>query len=351
MNEQLKLSVILATYNRAETLQETLRHLEEQELDPRQYEVIVIDDGSADHTGDVVAGVLPDVPYDLTYLHHENRGAGYTQNRGIRQARAPLILLLADDILMSPGALSSHVREHEENPQIEIAVLGCVMQSPKLNHSVFMRTWDPFRFKEKGGIRELPYYMFWACNISCKRDFMLKHGMFREEMGRAGPHSHHDVEAGYRLHKSGLRILYSESALGYHHHIVTVEGELARQYQRGLNWGEFKQLVPEPEISVFYHYLDWSTLADHWSALTGPSRRNLFPADRNVAVLGLRHIVRLIAFNELTVQCIWLPLFNLAEENPRIAKFMRPQMYRGVFYHSSLKGYRSGKRQFDNSNA
>ena len=31
---------------------------------------------------------------------------------------------------------------------------------------------------------ELPYYMFWACNISFRREFMLAHGMFRDEMGR-----------------------------------------------------------------------------------------------------------------------------------------------------------------------
>jgi hypothetical protein len=175
---------------------------------------------------------------------------------------------------------------------------------------------------------------------------MLEHGMFREQMGRAGPHVHHDIEAGYRLHKAGLRILYGEQALGYHYHVVTVEGEIARQYQRGLNWGEFKELVPEPELTVWYHFLDWTTLADHWRALTGPNRRHLFPADRNVVVLGLRHLVRLVAFNNVTVPRFWLPLFARAETSPLLARCMRRQMYHGVFFRSIFKGYRDGKRKF-----
>lgn len=346
MNEDLRLSVVMATYNRADTLDETLRHLAEQELDPRRYEVIVIDDGSPDHTHEAVAKARPQLPFAFTYLRHDNRGAGYSQNLGIQQARAPLILLMADDIFMSPGALAAHIHEHEHNPEPEVVVLGRVLQSPRLDQSVFLRTWDPFRFRDLKGVRELPYYMFWACNISFKRDFMLGHGMFREHMGRAGPHSHCDVELGYRLHKAGLRIVYSEQALGYHHHVVTVEGEMARQYQRGLNWGELRELVPEPELTVWYHFLDWSTLADHWRALTGPNRRHLFPADRNPVLLGLRHLVRLVAFNDITVPRFWLPFFARAETSSLLARCVRRQMYHGVFYHSILKGYRDGKRTF-----
>ena len=41
MSDALKLSVVMATYNRAETIRETLRHLADQSLDPSSYEVIV----------------------------------------------------------------------------------------------------------------------------------------------------------------------------------------------------------------------------------------------------------------------------------------------------------------------
>ncbi len=47
MGKNLKISVVMATYNRAETLVETISHLSRQTLNPKHYEVIIIDDGAA----------------------------------------------------------------------------------------------------------------------------------------------------------------------------------------------------------------------------------------------------------------------------------------------------------------
>jgi cellulose synthase/poly-beta-1,6-N-acetylglucosamine synthase-like glycosyltransferase len=41
-----ELSVVVPAYNRQQTLRETLRHLAEQEPDPAEYEVVIVDDGS-----------------------------------------------------------------------------------------------------------------------------------------------------------------------------------------------------------------------------------------------------------------------------------------------------------------
>jgi glycosyltransferase involved in cell wall biosynthesis len=98
----LQLSVVLATYNRAETVRRTLDHLAKQDLDPRAFEVIAIDDGSPDHTERVIAEIKAQVPFELSYMRHENRGPGFTQNRGIRVARAP-ICPMADDIFSRPA--------------------------------------------------------------------------------------------------------------------------------------------------------------------------------------------------------------------------------------------------------
>ena len=102
----LQLSVVMATYNRAETLAKTLTCLANQDLDA-SCEVIIIDDGSSDDTPAAVQAVEKDFPHELTYLQHANQGPSYSQNRGIEIARAPLILLMADDILMEPGAPAS----------------------------------------------------------------------------------------------------------------------------------------------------------------------------------------------------------------------------------------------------
>lgn len=346
MADELRLSVVLATYNRAETLRETLRHLAAQTLDPSSFEVIVVDDGSPDHTRQVVKEFRTSAPFEMSYLHHENHGPGYTQNQGLRVARAPIVLLMADDIFMAPATLQAHLDAHDVHPETTAAILGRVVQSPRLNQSVFLRTWDSFRFSDFTGLQELPYYRFWACNISIKRDFVLQQGLFREHRGRAGAAAHEDPELGYRLHQAGLRIYLRGEALGHHYHVVTLEEACVRNYQQGLNFDEFRALAPAPEIPVAYHVIRWKTLPDYWRTWSGPGRRHLSASDRNPIVLMGRCAIRALAFNGLTVRCLWRPLMERAEHDPWIARRMRSAFYRGVLSHYFFRGCRDGNRRF-----
>ncbi len=343
-DKKLKLSVVMATYNRAETIRETLRHLAEQALNPAEYEVIVVDDGSPDHTGAVVEEWMARAPFRLTYLHHENHGPGYTQNRGLEVAKAPIVLLMADDIFMSPQALKAHLDMHRVHAEQEVAVLGRVEQSPSLIEcSVFLSKLDRMRFADFAGSEELPYYRFWACNISVKREFVLRHGPFREQCGPAGPGSHEDPELGYRLSRAGLRILYCPDALGFHHHIMTLDQMCQRARVQGRNFVDFREQVGQPEIAVVYHVCGLSTLRDHLRIWFGPRRHYVPPRDRNPAVLLGRYLLRGLAFNRLTVPLIWRPLAERAERNAALADFMRPAFYRGLIAYHFFRGCREGR--------
>jgi glycosyltransferase involved in cell wall biosynthesis len=343
-DNKLKLSVVMATYNRAETIRETLRHLAEQELDPAEYEVIVVDDGSPDHTGAVVEQWRTRAPFRLTYLRHENHGPGYTQNRGLEVANAPIVLLMADDIFMSPQALRAHLDMHEAHPGEEVAALGRVEQSPALAElSVFLSKLDRMRFADFAGSQEVPYYRFWACNISVKREFVLRHGPFREECGRAGPGSHEDSELGYRLSYAGLRILYQPDALGFHHHIMTLDQMCRRAHVQGMNFVDFREQVGQPEIAVIYHVWDVTTVRDHLRVWFGPRRHYVPLSDRNPALLLGRYLLRGLAFNRLTIPLFWRPLADRAERVPALANFMRPAFYRGLIAYHFFRGYREGR--------
>jgi glycosyltransferase involved in cell wall biosynthesis len=342
----LKLSVVMATYNRAGTIARTLAHLADQTLDPASYEVIVVDDGSADNTREVVAEWRAKAPFRMRYLYHPNRGPGYTQNRGLEAAQAPIVLLMADDIFMTRDALAAHLRVHETYPEPEVAVLGRVLQSPELTGSVFLRKWDAFRFSAFSGQKTVPYYRFWACNISAKHDFVMRHGPFREHRGRAGAAAHEDPQLGYQLHLAGLRILYSPDALGYHFHVVSLEGACRRRYMQGLNFDEFRQFAPAPEIPVAYHVLNRSTIADHVRALFGPRRIYLDSADRNVFQLFLKYSIWAILFNELTLGAVWEPLLNRAERNRFLAALASSWMYRGLLFVYFRRGVRDAAQRF-----
>lgn len=348
MSKELALSVVMATWNRAETIRETLRHLAEQDLDPAEYEVIVVDDGSPDHTRAVVEEWMTRAPFRLSYRHHENHGPGYTQNRGLELAKAPIVLLMADDIFMCRHTLSAHLAMHRSHPEPEVAVLGRVEESPLLaGHSVFRRKWDHFRFRAFEGVQELPYYRFWACNISVKRDFVLRYGPYLEHEGRAGAAAHEDPQLGYQLSLAGLRILFQPEALGFHYHITAFDEACRRRYMQGLNFGEFHRHAPAPEIPVAYHVLTWRTLPDHIRALFGPRRRYLEAVDRNPALLLLRHLARALLFNAASVRALWNPLIDAAEHRPAVARLMHREIYRGVLFHHFLRGCRDGHHTFE----
>lgn len=336
------LSVVLSTYNRAETVPRTLRHLAEQDLDPSLYEVIVVDDGSPDDTRSVVEALLPTLPFRSTFRTHANRGPGYTQNRGIELARAPVVLLMADDIFMAPHALREHLETHRRHPGKTVAVLGKVLQSPELDQSVFLSKWDPFKFKEIESETRLPPYRFWAMNISCKREFLVENGMYLEHRGRGGPSCLEDLELGIRLHGKGLELLYSKQALGFHHHVVTLDQAVRRWYERGLNYGEFREHAPWPELTVWFHVLDRYTFREYAAVLRGP---NSFKGlEKSLAWHLVREALRVITVNGLTTRLVWRPLFDLAERSPLVARLVTPKMYRAYLYYQFLRGVGDARR-------
>lgn len=339
MPPALSLSVVVATYARAEVLRRTLQHLADQSLAPELYEVIVIDDGSPDHTPELVQRFERYAPCRVTFLRHDNRGPGYTQNRGIRQASAPLVLLIADDIVLTRGALEAHVAAHARYEGSCVAILGNVLQAPELRQTAFQRRWDPFEFRTLKQGQELPYSMFWACNISLKRDFMIEHGMFRDAMGSAGPAAHEDVEVGHRLSQHGLRIFHEKAALGYHYHQESLETAISRSYQRGLNWDEAFRLMPNPELLIRQRLHGLGALITLRKELTGERRIHLLPGDRSMVRLAIDVMLRNVLFNGMTVPYVWMPLMRLAERNGLVAALIRPRFYRGVIVYYFRKAW------------
>ena len=338
------ISICIATYKRADELRESLARISRQTLGAEKIEVVISDDGSPDNTPEVVAQAQADYKMSIIYYRQANRGnVGYTQNRGIERATAPLLLLIPDDVWLEPDAVAHHVEAHQKQPEPEVAFLGQVLQAPELNQTAYLRNWDPFQFRSLKKNIELPYYMFWACHVSCKREFMLHHGMFRETLGRASHAANEDMETGYRLFKNGgLRIFYLSEARAYHYHVTTMEEELKRTYGRGINFHELREHVPHPEIAVRYHILTSYTLNDHIDALFGPRSRYLMDSERNVVKLLFQHLVRAIAFNGLTVDYFWMPVLKAAEHIPAIERLLNYQVYRGVNFYYYLKGVRRG---------
>jgi glycosyltransferase involved in cell wall biosynthesis len=105
-------SVVIATYNRAHLIAETLESVLGQTF--REFEVIVVDDGSTDNTREVVA------PFGsrVQYIYQTNRGPSAARNLGVRQARAAWISIQDSDDLSAPDHLKVLHAYAEAHPNV-----------------------------------------------------------------------------------------------------------------------------------------------------------------------------------------------------------------------------------------
>jgi hypothetical protein len=110
---QIVLSVVIATYNARVLLADCLNSIE-QNPPSTSYEVIVVDDASADGTSEMVRICFPKV----RLLRNEvNRHYAFSNNRAFECARGEYLLLLNNDTIVLPDALDrmlAFLREHPE---------------------------------------------------------------------------------------------------------------------------------------------------------------------------------------------------------------------------------------------
>jgi teichuronic acid biosynthesis glycosyltransferase TuaG len=104
------ISVVIPSYNAAKYLAETLESVRAQTF--RNYEVIVVDDGSTDRTFDIAARFE-----GVRRLRQANRGAAAARNAGIGAARGAYVAFLDADDLWLPKKLEKQVAYLEQNPK------------------------------------------------------------------------------------------------------------------------------------------------------------------------------------------------------------------------------------------
>jgi len=226
----------MPTYNRKETLVKSIYALFAQSYPKNDFEIIVIDDGSTDGTGELINMLLANSPCILRYYRQVNSGPGAARNVGIKMAQGELILFIDDDIIPGPTLLESHFNWHLKYPDDKAAVLGYVEWSPDINVTPFMRWLDNggphFKFYKIGDASSAdPSRFFYTCNISLKRKFLLGNcEFFDEEFSIAG---WEDLEFGHRLKKRGLELKFDKEARAYHFRYVSFQDACKRMFKIG----------------------------------------------------------------------------------------------------------------------
>jgi glycosyltransferase involved in cell wall biosynthesis len=270
-----QLSVIIPTYNRREIVLKTLEAHKRQTAADEILEVLVVDDGSTDGTGEAVTQSALSSPFPIRLLRQENRGQAAARNLGIRNAKGELILFGDDDIIPTATLVAEHTAWNRKYPAASDAILGHVAWSPDLNPTPFMEWLGldgvvcGFSHLSSGCQVEFPY--FYLGNMSVKRGFLLEHGMFDESFRTYG---YEDIELGYRLMKRGLRLFYNSDAVGHHFKYMSLADVCRRKEMVDASSKLFETKVP---ASAFGEQAT-SGKASVWQRALGRLFRSLAPA-------------------------------------------------------------------------
>lgn len=166
-------SVIIPTCNRAGFLEKAIDSVLSQSY--RNIELIVVDDGSTDNTPQILARY----GRSIVSLHQSNQGPAAARNRGIREARHPLLAFLDSDDFFVPEKLALQVATMEAEPALLISHTqeiwrrnGCHLNQKKIHD------------KGHGEIfsRSLRLCVVGMSTVMARRAFFDQVGLFNEEL-------------------------------------------------------------------------------------------------------------------------------------------------------------------------
>ena len=99
------ISVVVTCYNHQDYIEQCLRSIFAQTY--RNIELLVLDDGSSDHSAQIIEAVLVDSPFPTRFESHENMGVVKTRNKALQQIQGAYFIFVDSDDFLDPDYIES----------------------------------------------------------------------------------------------------------------------------------------------------------------------------------------------------------------------------------------------------
>ncbi len=234
MKYNKRFSIVIPSYQSKKQLSNTLEALNRQiGISGDDFEVVVIDDGSTDGTGEVIKGIPKNYGFQYIYLERTpGSSRSKARNAGIMAAQGEIIVFLDADIIVKEDYISKVDDYFKVNR--DILLIGFrVMLTEEVTHEELSGTnalkGEKFKINKFGKL-ELRHFLFegssynsrcnmypwihvFSCNMAVSKELLDRSGFFDENFKGWGME---DVELGYRLYKCGAKIVISNKIEAFH---------------------------------------------------------------------------------------------------------------------------------------
>ncbi|MFH1332562.1 MAG: glycosyltransferase [archaeon] len=248
---KLKISVVIPVYNDAKNLQKMMESLKKQTF--KNFETIVIDDGSKDNSYEIAKKYA-----DKVLRNETNKGPAVTRNRGIKNAKAEIIAFTDSDCeakedwlekinqLFADKEISVMMGKVTLPKSTLIADSISALGFPAGGHVGFEKMW---KVNKEGFTDHLS-----SCNMALRKEVFEKQGMIDESFPLAGAE---DSELSYRLTKNGVKIKYNPDAIVTHEPRTSLKSFIRWQITRGRSNYHFKKKIGN--VKQFVKLRAWSS--------------------------------------------------------------------------------------------
>ena len=230
-----EVTVVVATHNRSRRLAALLDSLRAQTLPADRFEVIVVDDASADDTPQLLAR---QTGLDLQVVRRETSGGpAVARNEGVRRARGAAVAFTDDDCVAHPRWLEAGLAAWDGDGRRFLQGPVGPIADERGDLGAFSYTI----------LIEGPTPVYECANILYPRALLERVGGFDESFGRTGE----DADLGWRVREAGGVPGFAE-AMRVEHAVVAIG---ARGYVRRLwAWSEaMKAYARHPELRETLH--------------------------------------------------------------------------------------------------
>jgi glycosyltransferase involved in cell wall biosynthesis len=252
----MEFSIIIPTHNRADELRETIRSIARLAVE-RDWELLVVDNKSTDHTRAVVEAEIASFPAPLRYLFEPEQGRYAALNTGIRAATGEIVATTDDDARVEPDWLTQ--------AKAGLDALGCDYVGGKVfpiwkGHRPNWlpagpgRHWAVLALQDHGekplefGVKGLPWPL--GINTATRREAFERIDLFDNRLGRKAGTLRNQAQREWHLRAraAGLRGFYIPQMVV--HHVVEAERLQKAYFRRWYYWHGISRAILFAKLGV-----------------------------------------------------------------------------------------------------